>query len=429
MNAVVELASTATPFLADLAAGLIARSGPRWAELRRRGLAIHERLGIPTVREEEWKYTSLRAVAEQRWDRAPMAEVGSIATTDLPYASLDQVRLVVANGRFAPEISSELPVGVTLTRLGEHEGELAGTLAPLEEFTFGAMNTAAFEDGLELRIGRNVIVDRPIHLVFFSDARAGSNFVTFPRLAVIAEESSQALILESYVTLGEGATWTIPVVEMTVAPNASLEHVKLQAERLDAVHIALTQIKQAPDSSYNGYSVTYGGGLTRNDLNVYLDGSNVHSRMDGVVVLRGDQHADNHTRLDHALPHCDSFEVYKHVLDDRSRAVFNGKIFVHQDAQKTDAKQTNQTLLLSREAQVDTKPQLEIFADDVKCTHGATIGRVREDAMFYLRARGIPKLEARSLLVYAFAAEVLEKISHEGVVAELEARLYDKLRH
>lgn len=408
---------------------------PTWLrDLRRAALAVHEELGIPTIKHEEWKYTSLRELASKSFAQAPELVLNSSDIDEFLFGGAEQLKLVFVNGRFSESLSSSFGdiSGAeihTLPVLAEERPEWLeshlGVLSKFDEFTFAALNTAAFDDGICIRVLRNAKVDTPIHILFVT-SRAGES-ATFPRVLLVAEEGSEAFVIEQYASAGAPVGFSDAVTEVFVASNAKLEHVKVQRESRSSFHVALTQVKLERDSTYLTFNVNYGGHLVRNDLNVFLNGENLHCRMDGVVVLDGDQHCDNHTRLDHAFPNCDSFEVYKHVLNDKATAVFNGKIFVHQDAQKTDAKQTNQTLLLSPTATIDSKPQLEIFADDVKCTHGATIGQLRQDAMFYLRSRGLPETEARALLVYAFAAEVLEKISNEAVRKDLERQLFEKL--
>lgn len=391
--------------------------------------------GLPHRKDEDWRYTPITNALPEKLERAGAAEV---IPTGSPLEGVDRIQLTFVNGRFCAERSDQAEeFGFSLEAA---QAEL-GTLATLDEAnfsvvahrgrlnkpgigTFAALNTALFEQACTLRIPANTKVSKPIHVRFIT---SGTEVVSSPRVLIIAESGSEALVLETHESSGAARSLSSAVVEVFVASNAHVEHVKLQDEALDCVHVGLTEIKQEADSTYRHFNVCFGGKLTRNDINVFLNGSNVHCRIDGVICVGGDQHVDNHTRLDHAYPHCDSFEVYKHLLDGNAEAVFNGKIFVHQDAQKTDAKQTNNAILLSPTATMNTKPQLEIFADDVKCTHGATIGQMRSDAMFYLRSRGISEADSRGLLVYAFAAEVLEQISHEGVKEALEASLFTKL--
>ncbi len=389
-------------------------------------------LGIPTTKHEEWKYTSLREFESQSFAEPTFANLSDDDIADAVRGLEDAQRIVFVNGIYSEPLTTRLSQeeGVEIRTLqcvgGDPSNKLKnlfGTVARTDEFAFANLNSSQFRSGAYVQIHRNTKAERPIHLLFISTGGTAS----YPRVLVHAEQGSEATVVESYVTVGEGTSFVCGVTEVVVEANAKLEHVKLQSESERSYHIALSEARVEGDGTYLDYNVTFGGKLTRNDRQVFIGGSNAHVRMDGVYVADGEQHCDNHTRLDHAFPHCDSFEVYKGVLDGASSGVFNGKIFVYLDAQKTDAKQTNQALLLSPKATIETKPQLEIFADDVKCTHGATVGQLREDALFYLQSRGIPLKQARALLVYAFAAEVLERISHDGLRSELESRLYQKL--
>ncbi len=415
--------------------------------MRKRALEAAQTAGFPHHDNEEYKYTSLRHLGEVAWKPAQDSNFQAADINALGALTVDSHRIVVVNGVFRPELSTihavdgldVLPLEVAIAE-GFTDGKL-GALASLDTQHFSvtahlgklkkpavpmtaALATALFTSGVYIRLAANTVVEKPIKILHVHE---GTDVVTAPRVLVDVCMGAEATLVESYYTFGEKRGLTLPVVEVFVAPNAKLEHIKLQRESIASQHIALTEVKQQGDSSYIHFNVIFGGGLTRNDINVFLDGSNTHLRMDGVTCISGEQHVDNHTRLDHAKPHCESFEIYKHLLDEKSTAVFNGKIFVHEDAQKTDAKQTNQTVLLSPNAVMNTKPQLEIFADDVKCTHGATVGQMRKDELFYLRSRGIPLAKARALMVYAFAAEVLELISHEEIKRSLEQYLFEKL--
>lgn len=416
-------------------------------ELRTQAQSLLTSAVLPTHRDEEYKYTPLAFLGETEWVTGASAtlDLAEVVAAALP--SVEQVRIVFVNGRFAADLSSDFDqVGFEFCPLsdaiaqGWTEGKL-GALARSDIQTFkvaahlgqlekpampltAALNTACFVDGAFLKFSKDQQVDLPVHLVYIT---TGAKATACPRTVVVAESGCEATLIESYVSVGSEETLTVPVTEIFVSPNATLEHVRLGNENLSAKNLGLVEVRQEADSNYRSYNIVFGSALTRNDINIFIDGSNAHTRFDGVVAIDGTQHVDNHTRLDHVKPHCESFEIYKHLLSDHSRAVFNGKIFVHQDAQKTDAKQTNMTLLMSPDAQVDTKPQLEIFADDVKCTHGATIGQLRKDALFYLKSRGIDDAKARGLLVYAFAAEVLELIENESLRTALEAMLFEKL--
>ncbi|MBL8086552.1 MAG: Fe-S cluster assembly protein SufD [Chthonomonas sp.] len=409
---------------------------PALAALRAEGWEQHTALGIPTTKDEAWKYTSLRDLSEAYFLQGgrPTLTVGQVNA--LVYEASDEIRLVFVNGQIDASLSSRnLPAGLrvrTIEQAIQEDGAMTlqdfGALARIHESTFAALNTATFVEATVIDIAKNAQIEAPIHVIRIAvtDPNDATSY-SAPRLLVRSGAFSKATVFESYAVHGQGATFTNAVTEIFVAENGHLEHVKVQNEPLASTHIAAIEVRQEADSTYLNFNVTFGAKLTRNDINVFLNGSNLHSRMDGVVAIGGEQLVDNHTRLDHAYPHCDSFEVYKHVLADRSTAVFNGQIYVHQDAQKTDAKQTNQTLLLSDKATINTKPQLEIFADDVKCTHGATVGYLDQAPLFYLQSRGIERSHAEALMVYAFAAEVIEKIENERMRSELEALLFKTL--
>ncbi|HJR17106.1 MAG TPA: Fe-S cluster assembly protein SufD, partial [Gemmatimonadales bacterium] len=309
--------------------------------------------------------------------------------------------------------------GVLEKHLGRH--------APIHGSAFTALSTAFMRDGGLVHVPANIDLASPVHLVFVSTAEAGGT-VTHPRNLIVVGAGARASIVESYVTLGEGVSyWTNAVTEVVAGANSWIEHTRIQRESERAYHVGLTHVEQAQDSHYRSFSLAMGGALARHNLTARLNGENVETLMYGLYLTRGDQVVDNHTAIHHDQPNCRSWEVYKGVLDGRSRAVFNGKVFVKPEAQKTDAKQTNRNLLLSDAAKVNTKPQLEIFADDVKCTHGATVGRLDDIALFYARSRGVPAHTAQLLLTYAFAAEVTSEVVLEPVRDELERLVRNRL--
>ncbi|RYG49598.1 Fe-S cluster assembly protein SufD [bacterium] len=354
---------------------------------------------------------------------------------------IDAITLAFVNGQYAPELSSadSLPDGVVVMPLDEAAmmfpeevdaklgriADLSGRLGTTNDERFVDLNTAYLGEGAYVHVPRAVTLVRPIHLIFLNQADHGP-FAVYPRSLVVLEDGAQAKVIESHIGR-EGVYFTNAVTEVHLGRDAMLEHALVQDETADSVHLATLAIHQSHGSNYQGHNANFGGKVVRKEVNVWLDGEHTETWLNGANVGNDNQVIDNHTRIDHAKPNCHSFEVYKSVLADRSTGVFNGKIFVYEDAQKTDAKQTNQALLLSPQATMNTKPQLEIFADDVKCTHGATIGQLRDDALFYLQARGIPLKEAQGLLVYAFAAEVLERITMTDLREALEARLFAKL--
>jgi Fe-S cluster assembly protein SufD len=298
--------------------------------------------------------------------------------------------------------------------------------ANLENQPFVALNTAFLADGAFVFLPRNAVVEEPIHLLFVSTGAAAPT-VSHPRALLVAGENSRATIVESYSGQNDGIYFTNAVTEAVLGENAVIDHYKLNRESEQAYHLATMQVQLERSANFSSHSVTLGGGIVRNDVNAYLGGEGITCTLNGVYLANGRRLVDNHTTIDHAMPHCESHEFYKGILDDRAHGVFNGKIYVRQDAQKTDAKQTNQTLLLSKEATINTKPQLEIFADDVKCTHGATVGQLSEEAVFYLRSRGIGAAEARALLIYAFASDIVSRIKVEPLREQLDAVLLARL--
>jgi Fe-S cluster assembly protein SufD len=305
------------------------------------------------------------------------------------------------------------------THLGRH--------APAETSPFTALNTASFRDGGLVHVPAGVELPHPVHFLYVTTPDAAGT-VTHPRNLIVVERGARAAVIESYVTLAPGEVyWTNPVTEVAAGDGSWLEHTRIQRESERAHHVGLTHVNQYRDSHYRSFTMAMGAALSRHNLHVRLNAENIETLMYGLYLTQGEQLADNHTAIYHDQPNCRSWEVYKGVLEDRSRAVFNGKVFVRPEAQKTDAKQTNRNLLLSDGARVDTKPQLEIFADDVKCTHGATVGRLDEIALFYTRSRGVPASAAERLLTYAFAAEVIEEVALEPVRLELERLVLERL--
>ncbi|CAN5430962.1 Fe-S cluster assembly protein SufD [soil metagenome] len=412
-----------------------------WREVRERAYRRFVEFGVPSIKDEEFRYVPLKVLDEAKFKPAYGATVDRHQLGETLTGKLDAITLTFVNGQYAPELSSadSLPDGVIVMPLDEAAMmfpelvesrlgrivDLSGRLGSTNDQRFVDLNTAYLGEGAFVHVPRGVVLERPVHLVFLNQADHGP-FAVYPRTLVILEDAAQAKVVESHLGRS-GVYFTNAVTEVEVGRDAFLEHALVQDETSDSVHLATIGVHQAAGSNYQGHNANFGAQICRKDLNVWLDGEHTETWLNGANVGTRDQVVDNHTRIDHAKPNCHSFEVYKSILADRSTGVFNGKIFVYVDAQKTDAKQTNQAILLSPQATMNTKPQLEIFADDVKCTHGATIGQLREDALFYLRARGIPEMEAKGLLVYAFAAEVLERITMDDLREALEARLFAKL--
>jgi Fe-S cluster assembly protein SufD len=403
--------------------------------LRRRAADAFQEQGFPTSRQEGWRFTSVAPFARTRFE-PPSGELSAEIAEQIDawrYAGMAQA--VVVDGCFAPQLSrlEGLADGLLLEGLEQASKRgvpgfdaFVGRHARFDGHPFLALNTALFRDGIYLLVPPGTVVERPIQLLFVSTA-GSPPARSFPRAFILAGENSQAMVFESYVGLGEEAYFSCPVTEIFLEPGAVMDHYRLQKETEASFHVAAQQIHLERDSSFSSSTVTLSGGLVRNDVNAALVGEGSECALNGLYLTSGRQHVDNQMRVDHVAPHCSSHELYKGVLEGGSRAVFNGLIHVHPGAQKTDAVQTNRNLLLSREALVNTNPQLEIYADDVKCTHGSTVGQIDEDAVFYLRSRGIGEEAARSLLTWAFAGEIVEAIRLAPLRAELEDHLISRL--
>jgi Fe-S cluster assembly protein SufD len=388
--------------------------------------------GLPGARDEEWRFTPVGAIGETAWttpESGALPSAGSLA----PFRfDASWPTLVLVNGRFAPSLSSlaGLPEGVTVRPLAEAiaagKGERLGHLADPSATPFTALSAATFGDGLYFEVAKGATLPSPVHLLHVAtDAATGA--LLAPRALVSLGDEARATLVESYVSLTDAAYFTNTVVEATLGANAWLEHVRIQRESERAWHIGFTHVDQHRDAHYRAFALAMGGRLARHNLHARHLASNVETLLYGLYLTRGTQLADTHSAIFHDQPHCNSWEVYKGVLADKSRAVFNGKVLVSPIAQKTDAKQTNRNLLLSDQAKVDTKPQLEIFADDVKCTHGATVGKLNEQQRYYLKTRGIGGRKAEQLLIWAFAAEVIAEIQEPTVRAELERVVHERL--
>jgi len=402
--------------------------------LRQLGIERFAALGFPTLRQEDWRFTNVASIARGSFVRPQAdpeaADPARLAVLDFPAAA----RLVFVDGRCSAKLSQvgELPAGTVVASLAEVLANnpdqvlpWLGQLAQVGQHPFVALNAAFLEDGACVLIPRGAVIEQPIHLLFLSSGTdAGATF-SFPRNLIVTGENSQATLVETYA--GEGAYLCCPVTEMVAGPASVIDHYKLQRESREAFHLATFQIEGERSATPSSHSISIGGALVRNDVNAVLAGEGIDCILNGLYLAEGRQLIDNHMRVDHAKPHCASHELYKGILDGKARAVFNGLIHVHPGAQKTDAKQSNRNLLLSSEAIANSNPQLEIFADDVKCTHGSTVGQLDDDAIFYLRSRGIGAEAARSLLTYAFASDIVERIKLEPVRRDLEEFLFSRL--
>jgi Fe-S cluster assembly protein SufD len=406
---------------------------PAWLRgIRTRALSAFSRLGFPTTRDEDWRFTNVTPIAEGRFEPAAAGFEASPADRDRYLVpGLAGPVLVFVDGRFAPALSrlESLPAGLEVGTLAQARGDgprrhLAAH-APFDQRSFTSLNTALFPDVAVVDVAPHAVVEEPVQLLFLSSGQPGS--ASFPRALVLAGEASQVTVVESFGSAGGGRAFTNAVTELVAGPASVVGHYRLQRESDGAYHVGLTQARVARSASISSHNAALGGAIARHDATVVLAEEGAESTLDGVYVAGGQALVDNHTEVDHAAPHGTSHELYKGIIGGRARAVFNGRIRVRPDAQKTDAKQTNKTLLLSNEAQINTKPQLEIFANDVKCTHGATVGQLSADALFYLRARGIGLAEARGLLVRAFAGEVVGRMKLEPVRELLDRLVAERL--
>jgi Fe-S cluster assembly protein SufD len=395
-------------------------------------------LGFPSVKEEEWKYTNVAAIARSNFELAlspelKPSEVQMKMMRSVPEARASQ--LVFVDGALRTDLSelSALPeqvvaIGLDQAFADESYSEIVRKhLARQADYVvngFTALNTAFINQGAFIYIPRGITVEAPIHLFIIAQSEDTANF---PRVLIFAEENSSATIVENYQGAEETRYLTNSVVEVVLAEGARLEHYKVQRESVEAFHVATTAVGLGRNSSYDTTTITFGAKLSRHDIVVTMDHEGAECWVDGLYLVTGDQHADTHSVIDHRQPNCTSHQLYKGILDGKSRAVFNGKVFVRHNAQKTDAMQTNKNLLLSNDARVDTKPQLEILADDVKCAHGAAVGQIDEDELFYLETRGIHPDLGRNLLTYGFAEEVIAKIKLDSIRQQLDETVLNRL--
>jgi Fe-S cluster assembly protein SufD len=407
-----------------------ASADPGWlGAVRDAAIERFAEIGFPSPREEDWRYTNVARVVSA--PLRPAFEFDLAGEADLADASIARdggPRLVFVNGRRvrgATDGDAGVP-GVEITSIAElladgdeRLDEGFARLAKFDRNGFTALSTAFLHDGAFIAIAENAIVDLPIEVVFATSAAKG-DVVAHPRIFVRAGRNSRATIIERYVSIAEGATLTNAVAEVVVADAAELSHLRIASEGARASHVATTEVAQARDSRYRSFALALDAAFLRHNLGVRCDAAGAECSLDGLYVAGGHAFVDNHTEIDHAAPHTSSRELYKGILGGRAKAVFNGKVIVRPDAQKTDAQQTNRNLLLSGHAEIDTKPELQISADDVKCSHGAAIGQLDPQALFYLKSRGIGEAAGRRLLVHAFANEMIERFGNASLAPALE---------
>ena len=406
--------------------------------LRREAFDRFAAKGFPTLRDEDWRYTNFNPLIRQAFTLADRP-ASDTALRDAAMARAMAVpgaaTLLFVNGVYVPELSdiTLVPEGVRVRSLGDvlETGQAPASHSAMADEVlarnpFAALNGAFLRDGVVIEAGRGVVAARPLHLLFYSTADAPS-FMAHPRVVVRLEAQAQLAIVEQYAG-EEGATYfTNTLADIRVDESAVLRHVKLQDESRLAVHVSSVYASAGRTATYDSHAVGFGAALQRANIHGVLDGEGGHVTMNGLFLPFGSQHMDHFTVIDHAVPHCTSHELYKGVLTDEARGVFTGKIVVRQDAQKTDAVQANNNLLLSEQAQIDTRPQLEIYADDVRCTHGATVGRISAEQLFYLQSRGIDRRAAQNILTYAFAADIVTRIPIDTVREALDAGLHQRL--
>ncbi len=404
-------------------------------ELRRAAMGKFSDSGFPTTRHEEWKFTNVTPITKIDFKPVLRYDGQGITQDELNQFSLaTQHQLVFVDGHFSGALSTRgaLPKGVYCGSLGaavKDPGitvqEYLGTQVRVDETPFVSLNTAFLRDGAFIFIPDGVVLDEPVHLLFVASGREEA--LIAPRNLIVFGKRSRASVVESYISLKDAQYLTNAVTEVVVGDEAVFEHDKLQNESIQAFHVAMIHARLGEKTTFTSNSIAIGGSIVRNNVTAILDAEGSECTLNGLSLGTATQVIDNHTTIDHAKPHCASHELYKSILDGKSRGVFNGKIFVRFQAQKTDAKQTNKTLLLSDEATIDTKPQLEIFADDVKCTHGATVGQLDAEQVFYFRSRGIDETTARDMLTFAFASDVVNRVHVEPLKARLEALIHGRL--
>jgi Fe-S cluster assembly protein SufD len=409
---------------------------PWLRKLREDAFARFCEAGFPTTQAEDWRFTNVAAIARTPFELARDGRVGlsreRLREFRLPGAAC---QLVFVNGQFAREFSSlqNLPTGLEVANLGEQISQKPGSLEKklghylnTQRDAFAALNTAFLEDGAYVHVRRGIIVEAPIYILFVSTGKQATT-VTHPRNLIVADEASQLTVVEDYVSVESGTAFCNTVTEVVAADDSVVSHYMIEREDKEAFNVSTLRIQQGRNANVSSHSVLLGGALVRNNVHPVLAGEGSECLINGLFIGHDRQHLDNYMLVEHASPHCGSRQFYNGILDDKARGVFHGRIIVHKDAQKTDAKQTNRNLLLSDEAQIDTKPQLEIYADDVKCTHGATIGQIDETALFYLRSRGIDEASARKLLLLAFADECLDRMKHGPARTHVEALINECL--
>jgi Fe-S cluster assembly protein SufD len=412
---------------------------PAWlTPLRQSGIAAFTAQGFPTLRDEDWRFTNIAPITKLSFKRASDQASDPAAAHLLnrsEFVHLPGIRMVFVNGHFRADLSrtGTLPGGATATSLTaaltegsallqQHLGQHAGINAN----AFAALNQAFFTDGAFIQVPAGVTLNEPVQLIFISSSQQPAA-TSHPRNLIVAGPHSRLTVVESYLATDGAAHFTNAVTELVAGDHAFVEHIKFQDEAATAFHMATIHGHFGRASNVSVHSFALGARLSRNNIHTNLAGEGLECVLNGLYLTRGEQLADHHMVVEHAQPNCASHEYFNGILDDKSKGVFHGRIYVHPVAQKTDAKQTNKNLLLSDDATADTKPQLEIYADDVKCTHGATIGQLNEESIFYLRSRGLGPDTARRMLIHAFAGEIIERVKCDSARETLDKIIWDRL--
>ncbi len=413
----------------------LVREENEWLKrMRENAFEIFTEVNFPKVQNEEWKYTNVAPIARENFEIAPPEKADLTKISELFSKTESENRVVFVNGKFNRELTNilDLPDGAKILNLteaiaDENFGLIVrknfGKSVDAETNGFTALNTAFAGEGVFVFVPQNTKIELPIHLIFITD----ENTASFPRVLFVGERACEATLIESYLRTDETKYFTDSVVEISLADDAKLKHLRVQRESHNAFHVGTTAVNLNRASFYDSTNITLGARLSRHDIRVKFNAEGAECFVDGLYLVSGEQHADTHSVIDHALPNCHSHQNYKGIVDEKARAVFNGKVFVRENASGTDAKQSNKNLLLSNDARVDTKPQLEIFNDDVKCAHGATVGQLEEEELFYLLSRGLNESLARNLLTYGFAEEIINKIEIESIKKQLDEAVLNRL--
>ncbi len=406
----------------DFENNLNGEKSSQFHKARKEAIGRFAELDFPDLHQEDWRFTDISPILKHNFNY-PAKEIlpSKNEVSKFMFDGMESYSVVFVNGFYSPELSSplEFPNGTLIGNLSATIKQDGGVQKYISESPsaniniFTALNTAFAKEGAYIYVPDDVVIDKPIHLIFISHGVGKT--ISQPRNLIVAGKNSQVKIIEHYVSTGNGIYFTNAVNEVYLGENSNVETVKIQSESMNSYHIATTEVFLESNANFESQAISLGANIYRHDLNVTLNGEGGNATLEGLYLISGDQFSDTHSLIDHVAPHCTSHENYKGILDGKSRGVFNGKIMVRKGAQQTNSYQENRNIILSNEAKVDTKPQLEIFADDVKCSHGATVGQLNKESLFYLRSRGIGKEEAKLILIYAFANDVLKNIKIEEV--------------